>query len=176
NGATVPQVAPSIYSQVVVATPSPFAGIYHPGANDLVGCNGNVKFHLSGPGVSVTTTLDGGDGAYEVFSVKFEAGASYSIQDDTNVNGTRRTLVASASAPAPTSGGHTTTEPTSKPAPKPTPVDRTLRGTLAGSVATTGKLALTLKNKAVTTLRSGRYKLTVLDETGRSAFLLQQRG
>ena len=153
NGATVTQVAPSIYYQIVVATPSPFAGIYHPGANDLVGCNGNVKFRLTGPGVSVTTTLDGGDGQYEVFSAKFEAGSTYTFQDDSNVNGTRRTVV--ASGPPPAVDDHAARPARSRATPKPEPVDKTLRGTLAGSVTTAGKLALTLKGKPVTTLKPG---------------------
>jgi hypothetical protein len=172
--AAVTQVAPTTY-QVVIATPSPFAGIYHAGANDLVGCNGHVGFRLSGPGVNVTTTLDGGDGAYEVDSVTFQSGASYTLQDDSNVAGTRRTIVASAPAPAVSSTTSTTTKSTTKPPPIAVKHPAVL-ATLAGSVTTTGKLALTLKGKPVTTLPSGRYKLTVLDETGRAAFVLQRLG
>jgi hypothetical protein len=174
-GAAVTQVAPSIYYQVVVATPSPFAGIYHPGANDLVGCNGNVKFRVTGPGVGVTTTLDGGDGQYEVFSVMFAPGAAYTFQDDTNVTGTRRTVVASAPPPAAPKSGTTPTKAAAKPAPTSAHHPAVL-GTLAGSVTTTGKLALTLKGRPVTTLKRGRYALKVLDETSRAAFVLQRVG
>jgi hypothetical protein len=176
-GATVTQVAPTTY-QVVVATPAPFAGIFTPGANDLIGCKGNVSFRLTGPGVNVFTTLDGGDGAYEVYGVTFQTGASYTMQDDTNVSGTRRTLVAVPSTPV--ASGPSTSTPSSSGTKKNTPavehVDTTLRGSLAGSVTTTGKLALTLRGKPVSTLKSGRYRITVLDETSRTAFKLQRAG
>jgi hypothetical protein len=174
-GAAVTQVAPTTY-QVVVATPAPFAGIFHAGANDLVGCNGSVGFRLTGPGVNVTTTLDGGDGAYEVFGVTFQPGASYALQDDSNVSGTRRTIVASAPVPTAPSTTPTTGAATKAPAKKAAPIGPKVVGTLAGSVTTTGRLALTLKGKPVTTLPSGRYRLTVLDEIGRAAFVLQRLG
>ena len=50
------------------------------------------------------------------------------------------------------------------------------RGTLSGDVSTAGKLTLAFKGKTVGNLKSGRYKLTVLDETARAAFKLQKLG
>ena len=83
----------------------------------------------------------------------------------------RSTAAAASASPSPT------TKPAkSSPAPKPAPVDKTLRGTLDGSVTTAGKLVLTLKSKPVTTLKTGRYKLTVLDETSKRGFSLQKDG
>ena len=47
---------------------------------------------------------------------------------------------------------------------------------LAASVTTAGKLALTYKGKPVSELKSGRYTITVLDETSKTGFKLQRRG
>ena len=49
-----------------------------------------------------------------------------------------------------------------------------MRGTLAAGVTTAGKLHLTFKGKPVSSLKSGRYKVTVLDETAKSGFKLQR--
>ena len=48
--------------------------------------------------------------------------------------------------------------------------------TLCGSVSTAGKLTLTLKGKRVSSLKAGRYKISVLDETSKSGFTLQKLG
>jgi hypothetical protein len=42
-------------------------------------------------------------------------------------------------------------------------------------VTTTGKLRLTFNGKAVSSLKSGRYRVSVLDETSKSGFVLQLR-
>jgi hypothetical protein len=173
--ATVTTLAPTTY-QIVVATPAPFAGIFTPGANDLVGCNGNVRFRFTGPGVSLSTTLDGGDGAYEVFSAIFQSGATYTMQDDNNVAGTRRTFVASAPLSSATPGPPTTTTAKTATKQKATPLGPSVLAVLAGSVTTTGKLAITLKGRNVTTLVHGPYRISVLDETSRAGFTLQQLG
>jgi hypothetical protein len=49
-----------------------------------------------------------------------------------------------------------------------------VRGALAGSVTTAGKLRLAFKGKQVSSLKAGRYRLSVLDETSKSAFTLQR--
>jgi len=47
-------------------------------------------------------------------------------------------------------------------------------GTLAGAVNAGGKLVLKLNGKAVSRLKSGRYKITVVDKTTARSFLVQQ--
>jgi hypothetical protein len=49
-------------------------------------------------------------------------------------------------------------------------------GTLNGGVDTKGKLTLTLKGKKVASVKTGRYKVTVLDETSSNGFTLQTAG
>jgi hypothetical protein len=176
-GAAVTAVAPTTY-QIVIATPAPFAAVFEPG-RDPLGCNGNVKFRFTGPGVDISTTLDGGDGAYEVYTATFRSGAGYTMQDDTNVAGTRRTLVASAPVSSATAGlpsSSSTASTPKKTAARVAVVGPKVVGALAGSVSTAGKLALTLKGKPVTTLAAGRYRISVLDEASRAAFVVQQAG
>jgi hypothetical protein len=132
---------------------------------------------MTGPGVDVFTTLDGGDSTFALYGVVLQAGATYTLQDDRNVAGTRRTLVASASTPAsaPSSRPSTATAPKEEARPDPDAVGK-VKGTLAASVTTSGKLALTYRGKPVSELRSGRYTIIVLDETSKSGFKLQRRG
>ena len=47
-------------------------------------------------------------------------------------------------------------------------------GTLAGAVSPSGKLTLLYKGKAVSRLKSGRYKITVTDKAPARSFLVQQ--
>src|SRR5262249_25997893 len=109
SGAAVSTMAPGTY-QVVITTPDPY-GVF--GQTDgLAACKGFVQFRLNGPGVSVYTTLDYGDGTSEMYPATFEPGAAYTIQDDNNIAGTRRTISVSttgSAAPAPTPGKGTTT-------------------------------------------------------------------
>ncbi len=41
---------------------------------------------------------------------------------------------------------------------------------------TAGKLTLTFKGKPVSSLKAGRYNVTVLDETAKKGFTIQRRG
>src|SRR3954452_9253802 len=63
SGSAVTTIAPGSY-QVVISTPDPFGAF---GQTDgLAACKGFVQFRLSGPGVSLSTTLDYGDEASEL--------------------------------------------------------------------------------------------------------------
>ena len=48
------------------------------------------------------------------------------------------------------------------------------RGVLSGNVSTTGKLTLKYLGKPVGSLKTGSYKVSVLDETSKAAFYLQR--
>ena len=72
-------------------------------------------------------------------------------------------------------GSSSSTKPATKPDTTPDPIGSVL-GTLSGGVDTVGKLTLTYKGKGVSSLKAGRYRITVLDETSRTGFTLQKLG
>jgi hypothetical protein len=161
SGAAVATIAPGTY-QVVITTTDPY-GVF--GQTDgLAACKGFIQFRLNGPGVDVYTTLDYGDGTSEIYPATFEPGASYTIQDDNNIAGTRRTInVSTSGAAAPTT---TTGKGTSAGA------SDTL-ATLHGIVARNGKLSLRRSGKAVTSLKAGRYTFSVDDQSRKLGSRLQ---
>jgi hypothetical protein len=161
SGAAVSTIAPGTY-QIVITTPDPY-GVF--GQTDgLAACKGFIQFRLNGPGVSVYTTLDYGDGTSEIYPATFQPGATYTIQDDNNIAGTRRTINVSTSGSA---------------APAPSPAKGTSAGasdalaTLHGIVARNGKLSLRRNGKAVTSLKAGRYTFSIDDQSTKLGFRLQ---
>jgi hypothetical protein len=160
SGAAVSTIAPGTY-QVVIATPDPY-GVF--GQTDgLAACKGFIQFRLNGPGVAVYTTLDYGDGTSEMYPATFQPGAAYTIQDDNNISGTRRTINVStsgAAAPAPAPG-------------KGTSAASDALATLHGIVASNGKLSLRRNGKTVTSLKAGRYTFSVDDQSRKLGSRLQ---
>jgi hypothetical protein len=152
SGAAVSTIAPGTY-QVVITTPDPY-GVF--GQTDgLAACKGFIQFRLDGPGVSVYTTLDYGDGTSEMYPATFQPGATYTIQDDNNIPGTHRTITVatSGSATPTTTAKGTTTSATDALA------------SLHGIVAANGKLSLRRNGKAVRSLKAGRYTFSVDDRS-----------
>jgi hypothetical protein len=154
-GAAVSTIPPGTY-QVVITTPDPY-GVF--GQTDgLAACKGFIQFRLNGPGVSVYTTLDYGDGTSEMYPATFQPGAVYTMQDDNNIPGTSRTISVATSGsatPTPTGGKGTAAGATDALA------------TLHGVVAANGKLSLRRNGKAVTSLKAGRYTFSVDDRSRR---------
>jgi hypothetical protein len=164
-GTTFTAVGAGTY-QVVINTSDPYGVFDQSGRTDLMACKGYVKFRLTGPGVSIYTTLDYGDAASELYPATFQAGGTYTIQDDTNIAGTRRSFTASA-APAAT--------PTTQP-PKGSPGTAEtlpLRGRLDAAVSSSGTVVLLRKGKAIGALKTGRYTFAVHDQSKRAGFSIQ---
>jgi hypothetical protein len=91
-----------------------------------------------------------------MYPATFQPGATYTIQDDNNISGTRRTISVSTSGsatPAPTPGKGASTGASDTLA------------TLHGVVAANGKLSLRRNGKAVTSLKAGRYTFSVDDRS-----------
>jgi hypothetical protein len=190
-GRRVTSIAPGTY-QIEVSTPVMFklvvpggAGVDHLAPGDMTGCRGWVQFQLQGPGVDLFTTLDAGCDAFLLLPAQtFRANSAYTAQDLNQPGVTRTTLTTQASgAPTapqspygPTSGKGTVVEDLVgsdiETVRKAVPV----AGTLNGGVSTKGALSLKLKGKPVSSLKSGRYRIVVLDETAKSEFTLQQLG
>jgi hypothetical protein len=148
-------------------------------------------FHLTGPGVNLQTDLLAGDERAEPHLVTLEPSSTYVFQDErrpqagrvvftTSGPGTVVPQASGGSPSAPSAGGTTGGKTSSQGAVKNADVVGSamtpFRGTLSGDVSTTGKLTLTFKGKSVSSLKSGRYKVVVLDETSKSSFTLQRLG
>jgi hypothetical protein len=177
NGAPISTIAPGRY-QIIVSSPQGFAEYDTSGVADPnYACGGSLSFRLTGPGVSLHTTLEDGDASADQLTATFQVG-TYTAFEDRRPTVAR--LVFSVAGGAASTGGGTSPSTPSTPAttkPATTPASTSgLRGTLLGSVTTAGKLTLRLNGKTVTSLKAGRYKVTVLDETSKSGFLLQKLG
>ena len=134
------------------------------------------KFHIFGPGVDFT---DPNGTVQTTFSVTFQNGGAYTVQDDLDPADHKLTFVASSSAPA--SSG-TTSTPASTPvsgSTKPTSSDIVgsevvpFRGSLDAIVYAGGKLSLTRFGKVVSSLKAGRYTFSVDDESTSAGFVVQ---
>jgi hypothetical protein len=125
------------------------------------------NFHLSGPGVDQATSVGGS--ASPTWTVTFQPGAHYRFQCDTHfdfmfgefdTSGTASSSGSSSSGS--TSGGSSTSAGSSSSSS--TGGASSLRGTVAGTLSAAGKLTLAIGGKPVTRLKSGRYKITVVDK------------
>jgi len=156
-------------------------------ADDFQSCaSGLPDFRLTGPGVSVETPIDAGNGSAANFQIALQPSSTYVAQDGSQpLSRITFTTLASGTPTTPViqgggGGGSTVTTSTGggsgKSAIGTTTGTKTdpLRGTLLGIVSATGKLSLTDKGKAVASLESGRYTVEVTDESSKSGFTIQQ--
>ena len=150
-GKAVHSILPGYY-QVVVATSGTYGDYYVSDQTGLRACKGFVGFRLTGPGVNLTTTLDDGDSSGQVLAATFKPGGTYTVQDDHNVAGTKRTFTVARSGS----------------------VTVALRGVLIATVSAKGQLALTRNDKVVSSLKQGKWTISVRDNSKTSGFTLQQ--
>ena len=180
-GKTLASIPPGAY-QILVTSPVPFAAVDLAGINDMTACKGSASFQLTGPGVSLTTTMDDGDSDNAFVYATFQPSSTYTAVDTTQpaVAHFTFTTTATGTATAPATMPTTTTGPPKLSAPgsasllpsllPPTPK----AGKLAGMVTAGGGVKLTLNGKAVSALRAGRYVFTVTDRSKHDGFVLQQ--
>jgi hypothetical protein len=175
SGGAVTSVAPGTY-QIAVVTPFAFSA--GGAACDF------VQFDMTGPGVSLQTTLGDGDAEYELHTVSLQAGSTYTVQDDARAAQTRRTFaVATTGVPSPVVAVPST--PTSSPTSTKTTSGAStsqdlvgsailpFRGTLDALVSPTGALSLTKSKQSVDTLKSGRYTFRIVDDSHKAGFTVQ---
>ena len=183
-GKTLTSVVPGSY-QILVTSPVPFASVDLSGINDMTACKGSPQFALSGPGVSVTTTMDDGGSDTAVLDVTFEPSSTYTAVDDIQPTVAHFSFTTTAGTPPPpsvqtTAATTTTKAPTvaggssASSSPTPPAASSPDRGTLAATVTGTGSVALPYQGKAVTALRAGRYTVAVTDESRRTGFVVRQ--
>ena len=67
--------------QILVRTPGSFGGVDLSGIFDMTACKGAVDFRLTGPGVSLATTLDDGDADSDFLYTTFMPSSTYTAVD-----------------------------------------------------------------------------------------------
>jgi hypothetical protein len=183
---------------VHIRTSSAPGGVIPPGAYAVVvstevgdAVDTHHMFHLSGPGQNLQTDLLGGDNPSELYTLVLLPSSTYVFEDDRNPQLGRVVFSTSAtgSADAGESGGSSASASSGSSSvvvsggkssnvasdPFGSKVVR-FRGSLAAGVSTAGRPTLTVKGRRVSSLKAGRYRVVVLDETARSPFVLQRRG
>ena len=185
-GNPIAQIPPGTY-QVQITTPIVFADVdLTDDVGTMVACQSFVQFQISGPGVNLATTLQDGDEDYGLIDATFQPGSTYTAVDNNQPSVARLVFTTAASGSPviptnPNSGGGTGKGSTqsaligskSSTSTKTTVVSR---GTLLATVSAAGRLSLTFKGKSVSTLKSGRYTISVTDHSKRSGFLVQETG
>jgi len=150
-------------------------------------------FHLSGPGVNLQTDLDAGDNKMQLFAQTLAPNATYVFQDDrqpslgrvvfttsaagsTNASSTGSTSTSSSSSGSSTAnGGSSGSGKTSNSSVIGSSRHALpFRGTLLGTVSANGVSRLTIKGKAISSLKAGRYAISVVDHTSKSGLNVQQ--
>jgi hypothetical protein len=186
-GSPVSSIPPGTY-QVQVNTPIMFKILASQGipSGSMEACGiGWVEFQLTGPGVSLYTTLTVGcDSSDTLPAVYFPPNSTFVAQDNAQPSVTHTTIT--------TTGSGAPVDPTSSSANAPststatggrlsaigTPISGA-GGSLAalgGTVKANGSLTLILKGKPVATLTAGRYSITVADKSRKSGFYVAKAG
>ena len=159
------------------------AGTYRVNVDDTA--QAVMQFHLAGPGVELVTNMTFGEDAAQTLVETFQPSSTYTFRDDFQPSLVRYFSTSSNSISSGGSGGGASTGGTPAKSQSggglPTISQdivgseiQPFRGTLAGAVSPAGKLTLTFKGRSVASLRSGRYRIAVDDETAKSAFMVQR--
>ena len=176
SGQTVTSIPAGTY-EVEVQTPVMFKLITSPNMaqGDMTGCGGWVQFQMTGPGVSLSSTLDTGCVSAEILpEATFKAGATYSAVDLNQPAVAHQTLSVTTGTPVAgqspydsgTGKGESQQQLVGSLATKAAP----LKGTLIGTLAANGALTLKLKGKTVSSLVPGRYRFTITDKSPKASF------
>jgi hypothetical protein len=147
------------------------------------------QFHLFGPGFDRETDID--QVTKETWTVTFQAGDLYTFECDLHADimfgqfraagtaatagsGSSGSTSSSSSSAGSSSGGTSSGKPQSNNQDVVGSKTDPFRGTLEGVIGSTGKLTLALNGKSVSTLKFGRYAVSVDDKTAKGGFVLQQ--
>jgi hypothetical protein len=136
-------------------------------------------FHLTGPGVNLQSDLLAGDDRAEPHTIVFLPNSTYVFQDTRNPQIGRIVFSTSATAAAVASSGSSGGSRSGPTVANQSPVGASVapfRGTLTGKVARSGTMTLMFKGFRVSSLKAGRYKFTISDQTPTHAFLVQPKG
>jgi hypothetical protein len=185
NGAKVSTITPGTY-QVFITTPQVFADVDLTGVSDMTACKSFTQFSLTGPGVNLATTLQDGDEDKELDRATFQPSGTYTAVDNNQPGVARVTFSTAASGSASDVNSPTQSSTSGKGDVQSSLLNSStksstgtststlpMRGTLVGTVNVAGKPKLTFDGRAVTTLKSGRYSISVSDHSKKGGFLIQ---
>lgn len=179
-GKTLTAIVPGNY-QILVTSPVPFAAVDLAGINDMTACKGSANFQLTGPGVSLTTTMDDGDSDSAFVYATLQPSSTYTAVDTTQPSVAHftftTTATGNASGPATTATSTTTTPKVGNAAGGGVtllPVITKPGKSLTGTVNSNGGVTLRQDGKTVDVLGAGTYEITVTDKSNRNGFVLQR--
>jgi len=172
DGKRVTSIAPGTY-QILVRSVVVFALVDLSGIEDFTACKGFAQFQLAGPGVTAFTTLQDGDEDKDYLKETFLANSTYTAQDLLRPAATRTVFSTTGtnSAPSAPASPYIPSANAGKPTASVDPVGSAIkstvsvRGTITASIDKAGKLKLLLNGKDLGTLKEGRYKTTVTDDS-----------
>ncbi len=143
------------------------------------GCAVIPYFELRGPGENIANNLTEGELDNDSVNAYLQPGSTYTWRNR-DVPGAVFTFVTSSDAvgtPPPVAGpkgnqssNHTTVKSSDFVGSEILP----FRGTLTGAVTAAGRLSLSYKGKSVTSLKAGRYTISVDDRSSASGFSVQK--
>jgi hypothetical protein len=182
-GAPVTAIPPGNY-EVDVRSPIAFGTVplSLSGPGDMTDCRGMAQFQLTGPGVSLASTITGGCMADSVLTATFQPNSTYVAQDNNQPGATRTTFTTLGAgtpvAPPPlsssSSGLSSSTDIVGSGLPVASPTAPPVLGTLAGLVSRSGVSTLTLMGRPVSSLKAGRYRVAVTDNDPAAGLTVRQ--
>jgi hypothetical protein len=139
-------------------------------------------FQLSGPGVNLSTDLQGGDDKSEIYQETLAASSTYTFSDTAEpglapiVFRTTGTTVSSPAQTVSTPRPVGTTPSSTNVGVLGSGVAKKLsyRGTLQATVGASGKPTLSSGGRPVSTLRAGRYAISVVDRSPHAGWTIQE--
>lgn len=140
-------------------------------------------FHLSGPGVNLSSDLLPCENPMPLLTVTLQPNSTYTYDDLRHPDLTHVVFSTSAGgSSSDTSGGSSGSPSTAKPTGSVSNSsavgsgikNHPFRGTLVGTVSSAGKLTLSHNGTSVSSLKSGRYKIAVDDTTPKGGFTIEE--
>jgi hypothetical protein len=153
------------------------AGYYSLLLNGPGDCINLPLFELSGPGVNIQDDMLGGEVDTHSMPTYFAPNSTYTWHLDRSQSIVYTFRTSSDVVGSAATGGSSSSS--SSKGPTPTSEDIVgsdllpFRGTLTGSVTATGRLSLSFKGKSVSSLKAGRYTVSIVDRSSANGFVVK---
>jgi hypothetical protein len=140
-------------------------------------CTQLPTFELKGPGEDISSDMTAGEVDMTSQEAYFRPSSTYMWRNSlfpSVLHTFVTTATAEGSVPVATPPGAANSKSTVSSKDIVGSGNAPFRGTLAGTVDPAGKLSLAFKGRGLTSLKAGRYTITVTDRSGSSGLLLQK--